>query len=124
MGVADFVMARLVLPEPDTVTAALAVLLVRFGTTLVAVLVAVSLIVVPEAVLAFTCRTKLKLAGAFKARALASVQVMVPVPPTAGLVQVHPAGGVMDWKLVFGGVLCVKVAPVAWEGPRLVTLCV
>ncbi len=29
-----------------------------------------------------------------------SVQVIVPVPPTAGTVpQVHPAGGVIDWKV-------------------------
>ena len=51
---------------------------------------------------------------------------MVPVPPTAGTVpQVHPAGGVIDWKFVFGGVLCVKVIPaVVTAGPLFVTLCV
>src|SRR5271170_392739 len=36
---------------------------------------------------------------------LGSVQLMAPVPPTAGTVpQVHPAGGVIDSKRVLAGV--------------------
>jgi hypothetical protein len=55
-----------------------------------------------------------------------SVQVMVPVPPTGGRVpQVQPAGGIIDWKFVLGGVTCVNVIPaVVTAGPRFVTVCV
>jgi hypothetical protein len=87
-----------------TATIAVAVFVVRLGTTFVAVAVAVSAILVPEAVAAFTCSTRLKLATALRAR-LAAVQVMVPAAPTAGVVHVQPAGAVIDWKFVFGGVV-------------------
>jgi hypothetical protein len=97
-------------------------LVVRFGTIFVAVAVAVSAMFVPDGVPAFTCKTRVKLAVAFRAR-LAMVHVIVPVPPTGGWVpQVQPAGGVTDWKLVFGGVLWVNVTAVAAAGPRFVTL--
>jgi hypothetical protein len=63
-----------------------------------------------------------KFAAAFRAR-LAMVHVIVPVPPTAGLVpHVQPAGVLIDWKFVFGGVVCVKLTVVAALGPLLVTL--
>src|SRR5438270_10195186 len=52
------------------------------------------------------------------------VQVIVPVPPTAGVVQVHPAGCEIDWKVVFAGVASVNVAPDAAAGPLFVTVCV
>jgi hypothetical protein len=49
--------------------------------------------------------------------------VIVPVPPTGGLVpHVQPAGVLIDWKFVFGGVVCVKLTVVAALGPLLVTL--
>jgi hypothetical protein len=90
-----------------------------------ALAVTVSEMLVPDGVPAFTCRASVKLAVALTARVPVAVQVMVPVFPTAGATQVHPAGATMDWKLVFGGVLCVKVAPaLAAAGPSLVTLCV
>src|SRR5947209_3594350 len=93
-----------------TTTVAVALFVVRFGTMLTAVAVAVSAMLVPEGVPAFTCKISVELAVAPKAR-LGSLQVIVPVPPTGGVVgQVHPAGGVMDWKLVFGGVTWVKLA--------------
>ena len=58
------------------------------------VAVTVSVMFVPEAVPAFTCSTSVKFAVPFTAEVLLSVQVIVPVPPTAGTVpQVHPAGG-------------------------------
>jgi hypothetical protein len=54
-----------------------------------------------------------------------SLQLMVPEAPTAGTVEhVHPVGMTMDWKFVLGGVVSVKVAPVALAGPLLVTVCV
>jgi hypothetical protein len=84
---------------------AVALLLVRLGTMLVAVAVAVSAILVPEVVPAVTCRTKVKFAVALRARLLPSVQVIVPAAPTAGVTHVQPAATVMDWKFVFGGVV-------------------
>jgi hypothetical protein len=88
-----------------TTTVALAVLVVRFGTMLVAVTVAESVMLVPEGVPAFTCRTRVKVPVLFNARVLVALQVIVPVPPTEGVVpHVHPAGGVIDRKFVLGGV--------------------
>lgn len=55
---------------------------------------------------------------------LGFVHVIVPVPPTAGVMQVHPAGGEIDWKVVLVGVASVNVAPVAVAGPLFVTVCV
>ncbi len=108
-----------------TTTVVVALLVVIPGTMLVAVAVSVSEIFVPEGVPAFTCNTSVKFAVAFTARLVLSLQVMVPVPPTGGTVgQVHPAGGVIDWKFVFGGVVCVKLVVVAAAGPLFVTLCV
>src|SRR6267154_392393 len=112
------------LERSPTITLAVALFVAKFGTMLVADTVAVSAIFVPNAVPAFTCRTKVKLAVPLTAR-LAIVQVIVPVPPTGGTVpQAQPAGGVIDWKVVFGGVFCVKLTVVAAAGPLLVTLCV
>src|SRR5580704_1255002 len=108
-----------------TTTLAVALFVVRFGTMLLTVAVAVSAMLVPVGVPAFTCSSRVKLAVPLTAIVLPSVQVMVPVAPTAGVTHPHPEGAAIDWKLVLGGVDCVKVAPVAAAaGPRLVTLCV
>jgi hypothetical protein len=107
----------------ETTTVAVAVLLARLGTMLPAEEVVVSGMLVPEVVVEFTCRTRLKLAVAFAAK-LGSVHVIVPVPPAVTPPQVHPAGGVIDSKTVFGGVVWVKVAVAAADGPLFVTLCV
>lgn len=104
LGIAVFTIARLALFGLATTTVATAVLLVRPGTMFDAVAVAASAMFVPDAVAAFTCNTNVKLALALSA-SVAIVQVIVPVAPTAGVVQVQPAGVVMDWKVVFGGVL-------------------
>jgi hypothetical protein len=89
-----------------TMTVAVALLVVRLGTMFPAVAVGVSAMLVPEAVPEATCRTKVKLAVAFKAKLLPSVHVIVPAEPTAGFVHVHPVGGaVIAWKFVFGGVV-------------------
>lgn len=58
------------------------------------------------------------------AATLGFVHVIVPVAPTAGVVQVHPAGAEIDAKVVLVGVASVNVAPVAAAGPLLVTVCV
>ena len=104
LGVAVLTIVTLALLALATTTSAVAVLVVRPGTMLVAVAVAVSAILVPEAVPAFTCNTRVKLAVAVAAR-VPIVQVIVPEAPTPGLMQVHPAGAVMDWKFVLGGVV-------------------
>jgi len=97
---------------------AVALLVVRLVTRLVALAVAVSAILVPEAVLAFTCRTSVKLALAFTARLLLSVHVTVPVPEHA-----HP-DATIDTKVMFGGTVWVNVGEVAAAGPLFVTVCV
>jgi hypothetical protein len=124
-GVAVLTIAISALLALATTTVALAVLVVRLGTMLVAVAVAVSVIFVPEGVPAFTWRTRVNVPVLFTARVLVALQVIVPVPPTAGVVpQVHPAGGVIDRKFVLAGVTWVKEAPLAMAGPLLVTVCV
>src|SRR5271165_1108733 len=60
--------------------------------------------VVPAAVPALTETTKVKFATMPFAPLVVFVQVTVPVPPTAGVTQVHPAGAVMLTKVVLGGV--------------------
>ena len=125
LGVPVFTIAISALLALATTTLALAVLVVRPGGMLVAVAVAVSEMFVPVGVRAFTCSTSEKFAvfAPPTPKVLVSVQVMVPVPPTAGVTQVHPAGVLIDWKFAFGGVVCVKVIPVAaTAGPLFVTL--
>jgi hypothetical protein len=51
---------------------------------------------------------------------LASVQVMFPVAPTAGVVQVQPAGGEIEEKVVLAGTASRKLIPVAVAGPLFV----
>jgi hypothetical protein len=89
--------------------------------------VAVSAMFVPEGVPELTCSTVVNPAEPLMARvAVVAVQVMVPAFPIPGVTQFQPeAGGVIDWKLVLGGVTSVKVVPAAvTAGPRLVMLCV
>jgi hypothetical protein len=52
---------------------------------------------------------------------LAETQLIVPVAPTAGVVQVHPAGGEIDAKVVLVGTASVKVKLEAVPGPLLET---
>jgi hypothetical protein len=54
---------------------------------------------------------------------LGLVQLMVPALPTAGVVHDHPAATTIDWKVVFAGVLSVRLALVAVLGPMLLTTC-
>jgi hypothetical protein len=54
---------------------------------------------------------------------LAIVQVMVPVPPTDGVVQLQPTGEESETNVVFAGTDSVKLTVVVVEGPLLVKLC-
>src|SRR5438094_950742 len=66
--------------------------------------VAVSVIVVPFAVPLFTCSVSGNESDAPAPNGVAELQLTGPVPPTAGVMHVQPAGGVMPWNVVFGGV--------------------
>src|SRR2546421_12831678 len=74
--------------------------------------VAVSVRVVPSAVVGSTATTRVKaFVMLFPARCtpLFVVQVMAPVPPTDGVLQVQPEGGVMETNVVLAGTLCENV---------------
>src|SRR5687768_824856 len=47
---------------------------------------------------------------------VSAVQVIAPVPPAAGVVQLQPAGGVMETNVVPAGVFWVKLGLVAEVG--------
>src|SRR5436305_1152654 len=94
--------ALLVIARSAAWTVAVAVLLRRLGSEVVEVTVAVLEIVVPSGVLGLTWTTMVNVAVAPLARD-AVVQLTVPVEPTAGVVQVQPAGCVSDWKVVSAG---------------------
>ena len=56
---------------------------------------------------------------------LGFVQLIAPVPPCAGCVgQVHPAGAVIDLKVVFVGTVSERTALAAVSGPLLVAVIV
>ena len=97
-------------------------LFAEFGSLAAELTVTVSLIAVPAAVPAFTFRTTVKVPE--PAAKLGSVQLMFPVPLTAGAVHDHPGAAEIDWKVVFAGVVSVKLAVVAVLGPLFVTICV
>src|SRR5437899_2822765 len=89
--------------------------------------------VVPAAVvvLAWTCGENVALALSVSGMlteapeaSVAAVQLIVPVPPMAGVMQVQPAGGVMPWNVVFGGVVKVYVGLFAVKLPRFEIVCV
>src|SRR5215470_14337465 len=79
-----------------TVVFVVVVLLEAPGSLVVDDTFDVAEITVPLAVDAFTFTVTLMLATEPGAR-LGFVQLIFPVPPTAGVVQVHPAGARTDW---------------------------
>jgi len=102
-----------------------------FGSPTVLATLGVSVMVVPEGVAAFTWTTrgKLNVPPDGMVCPVLSVQVNVPVPPTA-IVGVHvqaaavAAGSVNETSVVFVGIVTVKVAFVSVAGPLFVTVCV
>src|SRR5438105_90698 len=98
-GDAEFVVTMSDWVASATTSAAVALLLAELGSATAELTVTVSLIAVPAAVPAVTFSTKEKLPD--PGATLGFVQVIVPVPPTAGTVpQVHPTGGAIDWNVV------------------------
>src|SRR5271165_2192796 len=120
-GVATVVSAKSAWPAVATTSVAAAEL--DPNAWLVALAVAISVMMVPLAVPAATCNTSCTLT-LDPAATLAVVQVIVPVPPTGGVVQVVPGGAEIDWNVVLAGVVSVRVAFVAALLPVFVSTCV
>src|SRR3954447_21244209 len=98
-------------------------LLARLGSEVVAETEEVA-VMVPIATVDGTFNTTTMSAEVPAPRLAVSLQVIVPVPPTAGVVHVHPAGASTDRNVVLGGVTWVKMTPVAAAGPLFVTVSV
>jgi hypothetical protein len=96
------------------------VLFAVVGSLVVAVTFEVAEIV-PAATVDGTLTTTTMSAEALATR-LGSLHVTVPVAPTAGEVQVQPAGAETDSNVVFVGVASVKTTPDDVAGPLLVTV--
>src|SRR6266446_3362974 len=107
---------------PTTVDA-VALLLLETGSLTDELTVAVSVITVPFAVPTFTFTTIEKLAAVLP-NMFNVVQTTLPVPPTAGVRQVQPAGADIETKVAFAGTASINVALSAALGPLLVTTCV
>src|SRR5882757_10885686 len=98
-------------------------LLAALGSLVAEVTDEFAVMVVPSGVAAFTLTVTLIFATEPAGR-FGFVQVTAPVPPTAGVVHVHPAGARTDRKVVLAGVVSVKLNEVAGAGPLLVIVCV
>ena len=99
-GVSLFV--RAMSAEVVMVVVAEPLLLVVFESVAFDAITAVLVMVEPFGVPLPTLTTTVKLAGAPVGKS-GFVAVMVPVPPTAGVVVDQPAGAVIDTNVVFGG---------------------
>src|SRR2546430_686384 len=108
---------------PCTVVLEEAVLLSEFESAVEDLIVAVLAIVLLSAVSDLTCTAMLILAVAPEASD-GLVQVTVPFVPTAGEVQVHPAGAVTDWNVVCAGSASPTLTLAAALGPTLLTFSV
>ena len=106
-----------------TVEVAVAVLLVVLASVVVVVTLAVLVIVVFPAVPGLTLTTSVNVAEAVAAR-LGLVTVMVPVPPTLGVVGVQPAGAVNDTNVVFVGIVSCSDTVLAARPLMLLTVMV
>jgi hypothetical protein len=105
--------------EPLTVVEAVALLFPEAKSAVAVETVAVLLIVEPAA-LAATRTVSVKVAVDATARE-ALVQETLPVAPTAGVVQVNPAGDASETNVVFAGSVSARVTFTAAFGPLFVT---
>ncbi len=103
-----------------------ALLLAPTGSNVELAAVAVFEMMVPFAVpeLTLTTSVTLRAPGAPLAVAPAQEQSTSPVPPTAGVVQLPPALGAAERKVVLAGVLSWIVRSCAASGPLLVAVSV
>jgi hypothetical protein len=99
----------------------LALLLPPVGSGVIAAIEAVSVMMVPNAVLVFTFTVRTKVPVAALAR-LAILQVIAPAAPTAGVVHAQPTGTGSDTNVVFAGVAPEKTTPAALLGPPFVAI--
>src|SRR5208282_1539413 len=106
-----------------TTVCTVAVLLESVGSLVPEVTEATSVTIVPFVVPAptFTTRVYEALPPFVKS---GFVQVIAPVPPTAGVTHVHPATVESDTNVVFAGTCSVKLAFTESCGPLLVITCV
>src|SRR2546421_212453 len=104
-----------------TVVVSVSLLFVALGSAVVELTVAVLLITVPAGTASLTLTTNVRprpeLAGSEE-----NVQVTVPVPPGAGVVQLVLPKFSKETKVVPTGIMSVSVTPWASLGPRLVML--
>src|SRR5438046_1320786 len=103
-----------------TLVVAVAVLFMRFGSKVAELTVAAFTIVLPSGAAGLTWTTRVKVAVAPLA-SVAVVQFTVPGEPTAGVVQVQPAGVGIDWNVVSSGSGSFMVTLAAAFGPALLT---
>src|ERR1700730_4424028 len=123
LGVAELVMDRSAAVAEPTVIWAVAVLFARFGSLVPEVASIVFVITVPTAVPTLTLTTSVNAPVAALATS-GLVQLTLPVPLTAGVVQVQPAGIARDWNVVLAGTASLNTAFTASRGALLVTVCV
>src|SRR5207302_2271863 len=110
-------------PEPAATTVAgmLAVLFGRYGSRELLETEEVAVIVVGTLVPAFTFIVIGRENDAPEASVL-PLQEIVPVPPTAGVMHVQPAGGTpMLWNVSFAGTVIENVGTLAVKLPRFET---
>ena len=120
LGVPLLVTAR----SQATVTgvATVVLLFAAVGSLLVVVTVEFA-VMVPAVTVVGTFTTTMMSAAVATAR-FGVVQFTFPLAPTAGSVQVQPAGADTDANVVLTGVASVKLKPVAAAGPLFVIACV
>ena len=106
-----------------TVADVVDVLLPAFGSGVAEAMVAVFFSVEPMAAVLPMLRTTVKFALA-PPITVAVVQVIVPVIPTAGVMQFHPAGAVIDVNVRSAGNMSFIETDCASLGPLFVTLIV
>lgn len=114
------VLVTAISPDPLVVVVVAAVLLAGVGSGVGDEALAVLVIVVPAAVPGLTRTTRVIAAGVPVER-LPVVHETLPVPPTAGDVQVQPLGAVTERNVVLVGTASVSVTLAALLGPLLVT---
>jgi hypothetical protein len=120
LGLPTFVTAR----SQSTPTEVVTVVLLFAGLGSLVVAVTDEFAVIVETLrLAGTFTTTI-MSAAVPEASVESVQFTVPVLPTAGAVQLQPAGASTDWNVVFVGVASVKLTPDAVAGPLFVIVCV
>jgi hypothetical protein len=123
-GAPTLVTAKSAWPAVETPVVIHVALSAKFVSYVVVLTEAAPVITVPAATPLFTFTWICRLAAGAPFAKLAMVHEMFPVPFTAGVVQLHPAGGVIDWNVVFAGTASVNTDVAASLGPAFVIVCV